>query len=269
MEFFSDKFQLFTLLFARLLALLSVMPALGGAGISFFYRVAIAFLVSLIVTPVVDFPPEIEAIIKNSYVTLVLEQVFIGVLIGVSLQFIFGAFQMAGEFFSVQIGFGISEVFDPLAQVSLPLIGTVKNLMALYVFFISSSHLLTIEAVVYSFHTQPFLGHDFLLDLSTHGGLLEFLTLISGAMFLVGLKIAIPIMGTLLLVSITLGILSKAAPQMNILMLGFPLKIMVAFVVLTWASPVIVESMTAHFDTFFQHLDGALAGWGKAGPLPQ
>ncbi len=263
MEFFSDKFQLFTLLFARMLALLGVMPALGGAGLSFFYRLALAFLVSLIVTPVVHFPPGFDDLIREEYVILVIEQVFIGILIGVAMQFIFAAFQMAGEFFSVQIGFGISEVFDPLAQVSLPLIGTVKNLMALYVFFISSSHLLAIEAIVYSFHTQPYLGHDFLLNVNSHEGLLAFLAIISSAMFLVGLKIALPVMGTLLMVSITLGILSKAAPQMNILMLGFPLKIIVAFVVLTWVAPVIVHSMTIHFDYFYSHLNDVLKSWGK------
>ena len=268
MDFFADQFQIFSLLFGRMLALLSVMPAFGGAGISFFHRVGISFLISTAATPVIDFPPEFHQMVENSFLILVLQQVFIGLLIGIWLQFIFAAFQMAGEFFSVQIGFGISEVFDPLAQVSLPLVGTFKNVIALYVFFISSSHLLTFEALVYSFETQPYIASGFLDNLSVQGALFKFITLLGSAMFLIGLKIAIPIMGTLLLVSTTLGLLSKAAPQMNILMLGFPLKIMVAFLVLTWLSPVIVEMMAAQFNTFFEHLDTVLKGWAASGAFP-
>jgi flagellar biosynthetic protein FliR len=99
----------------------------------------------------------------------------------------------------------------------------------------------------------------------TIDGLLKFITLLSSAMFLIGLKIAIPVMGTLLMVSITLGILSKAAPQMNILMLGFPIKIMVAFVILTWISPSIVGMISSQLDLFFQHLDTVLKRWSQSG----
>lgn len=94
-----------------------------------------------------------------------------------------------------------------------------------------------------------------------------YLLQLSSGMFIIALKIALPVMGTLLLVSLTLGILSKAAPQMNILMLGFPIKILIAFVVLTITMPIIVQTMFSQFDTFFDHMDVILKRWSTAKPL--
>ena len=258
MDIFSSKFQEFVLLFARMLAMLSVAPFFGGQSFSIFYRIGLAFLVSLLVVPVTNMPNEFYQLIENKYFLLILEQVFIGFLIGVGLQFLFAAFQMAGEFFAVQMGFGISEVFDPLSQTSIPLMGTVKNLIAIFVFFVSGSHLWLIRSVVYSYEKVPYLKLGFMSDISWHKKIIEFIVMLSAGMFLIALKIAIPIIGTLFLVSVTLGILSKTAPQMNILMLGFPLKILVAFLVLTFTSPMIVELMSEQFDIFFSHLDAMI-----------
>jgi len=258
MEFFGAKFQIFTLLFARVLAVFSVSPFFGGQALSFFYRIALAFLVSLVVTPVLPVSAELQSLIENRYLVLILEQVFIGFFIGLTLQVLFAAFQMAGEFFSVQMGFGISQVMDPVSQISLPLMGTINNLMALFVFFATSSHLRIINAVVFSYEKIPYFKFNILTDIGHQKGVSDFLIFMGSSMFLVALKLALPIMGTLFLVSLTLGILSKAAPQMNILMLGFPLKIYVGFIVMAWLSPLIVETILAQLDIFFQHIDNII-----------
>jgi flagellar biosynthetic protein FliR len=237
------------------------MPAFGGEGIPFFYRIGIGFFISIIATPVTPFPSDINQVLNESYFEIILEQVLIGVFIGLSLQFIMAAFQMAGEFFSVQMGFGVSEVFDPLAQVSLPLMGTFKNILGLYVFFVSNSHLYTFQAIVYSFEKNPYFPKGFFLKAAGQEGIYEFLLQLGSGMFIIALKIALPVMGTLLLVSLTLGVLSKAAPQMNILMLGFPLKIFIAYLVLTITAPVIVQTMYTEFDVYFDHLNLILKKW--------
>ena len=235
--------------------MLSVAPFFGGQSFSMFYRIGLAFLVSLLVIPIVNMPTEFYRLIEDQYFFLIMEQIFIGFLIGIGLQFLFAAFQMAGEFFAVQMGFGISEVFDPLSQTSLPLMGTVKNLIAIFVFFVSGSHLWLIKAVVYSYEKVPYLKLGFMQDIPWHKNVIDFMIMLSAGMFVIALKIAIPVVGTLFLVAVTMGILSKAAPQMNILMLGFPLKILIAFLVLTFTSPMIVELMSQQFDIFFDRLD--------------
>ncbi len=239
----------------------SLAPGYGGETLTFFHRMALSFMIAAVMTPVVNLPPEFNKIVSERYVTVMLEQAAIGLFIGFSLQLIFTAYQMAGEFFSVQMGFGVSEVFDPMAQISLPLLGTLKNLMALFVFFVSGAHLHLIRAIAYSFEKIPYLPMNFMTEGGIHSVLLKFLALMGSAMFVVGLKIALPVMGTLLLVSVTIGMLSKAAPQMNLLMMGYPMKILIGFMVLLWVSPVIIETMFAQFDIFFNHLDTLIGAW--------
>ncbi|RME89880.1 MAG: type III secretion protein, partial [Candidatus Hydrogenedentota bacterium] len=149
MEFFSKQFEVAVLILARFLAMMSVAPFFSGQTLSYFYRASIAFFAALLLVPVVKITPEARDWIHQFYFLAILEQAFIGFLIGVGLQFLFAAFQMAGEFFSTQMGFGVSEVFDPMSQVSLPLMGTINNLFALFVFFISNAHIYLIKAVAY------------------------------------------------------------------------------------------------------------------------
>lgn len=261
MDFFSDRFQEYSLLFARLVAMFSVAPFFSGQSFSYFYRIALAFFTALLVVPVVVFPQGYAAIIHEHYFLLLLEQAVIGGFIGLALQFLFAGFQMAGEFYSVQMGINISEVFDPEAQISLPLMGTLKNMLGLFVFFVSGAHIWLLKAVCYSFERIPWYSLQFLGEKNIYKTLTDFLLNTSGGMFVVALKMAVPVMGTLLLVSVTLGLISKAAPQMNILMLGFPVKTMVAFMVLAWLAPVFIEMMLENFDAFFRHMDNVIRSW--------
>lgn len=261
MEVFATQFQVFSVLFVRLLSMFATAPVFSGDSFNFFIRASLSFLIAVLVTPVVPMPESFFANLEAHYYSILIEQAIIGIFLGFTVTLVFAAFQMAGEFFSVQMGFGISEVFDPLSQISLPLMGTIKNLMAIFVFFVSGSHLHLIEAVTYSFSKIPMLPGDFFLAGNIHQAIFDFLVHMSTLMFLIALKVALPIMGTLMLTSVSLGMLSKAAPQMNILMLGFPAKILIAFFVLAVLSPLIVHMMFEQFDALFTHLDQMIEHW--------
>ncbi|MBV6494354.1 MAG: hypothetical protein LDLANPLL_02386 [Turneriella sp.] len=261
MEIIGDQFQLFTLIFARFLAMFSVAPGFAGDSLPFFSRFAFAFLAAGIITPVAQMPTDFSEALRNSYIMLVFEQALIGIFVGIIMQFLFAAYQLAGEFFSVQMGFGISEVLDPLSQVSMPLIGTFKNLVALFVFFVSGAYMYLIQALAFSVERVPHLGYSFLKQGVTHNHLFKYFALLSGGMFISALKIALPIMGVLLLVSITLGILSKAAPQMNMLVLGFSAKIVIGFLMLAALAPIIVGTMFAEMDRSLSILDSLIKAW--------
>lgn len=261
MEIIGEQFQLFTLVFARFLALFSVAPGYSGDSLPFFSRFALSFITAAIITPVADVPASLSADLKQAYILIVLEQAAIGIFIGIVMQFLFAAYQLAGEFFSVQMGFGISEVLDPLSQISLPVIGTLKNLIALFVFFVSGAHTYLVQALAFSIERVPHLGFSFLKQGVTHNHLFKFFALLSGGMFITALKIALPIIGCLLLVSVTLGILSKAAPQMNMLVLGFSAKIVIGFLVLAILAPLLVQTMFAEMDKSLHMLDAMLKAW--------
>lgn len=234
-----DNLLLLLLLFARVMALLRTAPLVSSSSIPGIGRAAMAFFTAFIILPWVaegGYPVPGNG---GAYALALVAEMMIGIIMGLFLNIISAAFTVSGQFYSTQMGFGASTVFDPLAQVEIPLIGNFLNLLAMYVFIIVGGfkHLF-LNGILKTFqYVNP--SH---LALSDEG----FITLLLsslGVLFQQALKIAFPVLGTLLLVSISMGLLAKAAPQMNLLMLGFPIKISVGFIILALCMPPLVMVM--------------------------
>ncbi|MBN1649366.1 MAG: flagellar biosynthetic protein FliR [Spirochaetales bacterium] len=237
-----QNLQLFFLIFARVFTMLQVAPLISSSAMPPISRVALAlFAAASIVTWLPDYPIPDTGL---GFVFLLIMEIIIGMIMGLILVIIFTAFQLSGQFFSLQMGFSASQVFDPLAQIEIPLLGQVLNLIAMMVFLsVRGFQKLFLFGVLGSF--QKIRPWD-LVNLKEH-----FLPTIFnsiGNMFANGLLIALPIVGTLMLVSLSMGLLAKASPQMNLLMLGFPINISVALILLVLAMPFII--------TFFANLIG-------------
>ena len=196
----------------------------------------------------------------GEYYLLVLREVTIGLYIGFLVSIIFAAFQLSGQFFAVQIGFGISEVLDPIGQISVPLIGQLKNMIGLLVFMVIYGHHFLIEAVYRSYELAPIVS----ISRGFTGSLFKYLMHSFSGMFVVAMKIALPVVGTIFLISVTMGVLGKVAPQMNIMMLGFPFKIIVSFCVLFLITPLIVRIMRVSLERTFGFVTNVLAHWPLA-----
>jgi len=182
-----------------------------------------------------------------SFLLLVIGEAIIGIIIGFFLTVIFAAFTTAGQFFSLQMGFAASAAFDPLAQVENPIIGQFLHLVAMLVFLLIGGF------------RELFLG-GFWRSVQT----LNVVALIEGRetivsmiaaglprLFLDATIISLPMLGTLFLVSLTTGLVSKAAPQINILSEGFPIAIMVGYVVLFASLPFMVEAFAGVINSAF------------------
>ena len=191
------------------------------------------------------------------YFLSVLREIGIGLFIGFLITMIFAAFQLAGQFFAVQIGFGINEVLDPLSQISIPLVGQLKNMIGLLIFLVINGHHFLVKAIYRSYELAPI----FPLGNEASSGLLKFLVHSMSGMFVIALKIALPVVATIFLVTVSLGILAKAAPQMNIMMLGFPFKIAVAFGVMILITPLIIRIMNVSLERTFKFISKVLIYW--------
>ena len=188
------------------------------------------------------------------YFLVVAGEALIGVVLGFFLALIYSIFQVAGEFFAFQMGFSASSVFDPMAQIEVPLMGQYLNLVAMLVFvtiggikkiFISgiygSFKALTVSELVAG---KDFLGRLFIGALSK--------------LFENALVISFPIVGTLFLVSVCLGLLAKAAPQMNLLMMGFPVAIGISFIFLVLLLPFLGDAAARLVEASFRELEGII-----------
>ena len=251
--------QVFLLVFFRVVAMVEVAPLFSSTTIPQAAKIGFSFFTAAGV-----FPWVLEAkypIPGNpvDYFLLVLGEAAIGLLIGFLLLLVFSAFQVAGQFFSLQMGFGASEVFDPLSQVEIPLMGEFLNLIALLVFITTSGlskFLLTGVARSFEYLRA--------VDLVLHKeAIAQTLVRGLGGLFESALTISFPILGTLLLVSITMGLLAKASPQMDILSMGFPLAIGVSFLMLFATLPFLMTAFDRIIGNGLEAIGGFIVEVGK------
>ncbi len=257
MEYFVYHFQVFLLIMVRFNAMIVVAPFYSSGVIPFRFKAMISFLVTLVIFPAVAVKGYTMTGNMGLYYLMIIQEAAIGIYLGFLVAVIFSAFQLAGQFFAVQIGFGMSEVLDPLGQVSIPLVGQLKNLIGLLVFLAINGHHYLLEALYRSYELAPVLS----VSKASSGKLFQYLMYSFSGMFMVALKIALPVVGVIFLISVSMGVLAKAAPQMNIMMLGFPFKIIVAFSIMLLISPLIVRIMQVSLERTFTFVTRVLHHW--------
>ena len=152
----------------------------------------------------------------------------LGATMACAINMAFAIFTFAGRLLDVQIGFGIGQVFDPLTRQQLPVLGAVFNQMALVMFFVLDGHHAFMRGLALSIEAVP-PGSAFSLD----GGLAAFARQ-AGQMYSLGLAMAAPLVFGLLLVELGLGVLARNLPQMNTLVIGVPIKVLVALLLLSF-----------------------------------
>jgi flagellar biosynthetic protein FliR len=246
------NFSLFLVVFARVVALIEVAPLLSSDAIPQIAKLGLAMFISTAVLPWVAQQGYVIPSAFVEYFLLVLGEALIGIILAFFLNIIFAVFQSAGQFFSLQMGFGASEVFDPLAQEEIPLMGQFLNIVGMFTFLvIGGAQKLLLAGVYYSFRSIR------AVDLvAGRAALFPMLARSLGELFVNALTIAFPILGTLLLVSVAMGLMAKAAPQMNLLIMGFPISIGVALIVLALSMPFLVGA-------FGRLLDGGFTSMGR------
>jgi flagellar biosynthetic protein FliR len=240
----------FLLIAARALVMIETAPLLSSDAIPQAAKIALAGFAAYAVFPAAASSAagiwRIEPYGLN-FVYLLIGEALIGLIIGFFLTIIFAAFSTAGQFFSLQMGFGASETFDPLSQIENPLLGQYLNLVAMLVFLsIGGFRELFLGGFWRSVETINIIslveGRD-----QTLGMLLSGLS----RLFLDAMVISMPILGTLFLTSLATGLISKAAPQINILSEGFPISITVAFILIYATLPFMVEAFSRVVDAGF------------------
>ncbi len=251
---FAD-FNLFILIAARVLAMIEVAPLLSGTGVPQVAKVGLAGFAAAMVFPAVKAAGYAIPADGLAFGLLIVGEAMIGLVMGFFLSIVYSAFTTAGQFFSLQIGFGASETFDPLAEVELPLMGQFLNLIAMFIFVSTSGfQKLFLIGVQGSFKAMR------AVDLVTRrDDIVKFLMGATGALFQQALILSLPVLGTLFIVTVAMGLLSKAAPQMNLLTEGFPITLTVTFFILLSALPFMMEAFSHLVEASFDDL-GILVG---------
>lgn len=167
-----------------------------------------------------------------------LHELAIGGLIGICFSVLFWGVRMAGDLVSLQMGFAIANVIDPNSAQQVSLIGEFKYIIAMIIFLILDGHHLMIGALVDTYRVIPIGSGHFGVEVY------EQLVRLSATVFVTAVKMAAPVMVTLLLTDVSLGIVARTVPQMNIFIVGFPLKIGIGLLMLGASLPLAMQVFT-------------------------
>ncbi|MCQ2612919.1 MAG: flagellar biosynthetic protein FliR [Treponemataceae bacterium] len=194
------------------------------------------------------------------FVLLLIGEGLIGVLIGFYINLIFGVFSTAGQFFSFQMGFSAAQSYDALSQVENPLMGQYLNLMAMLIFLQTKGF----QNLFLRGLTQSYTVLNAYSLVMARENILGFLLGGLTQLFLDAFLIAFPMIASLFLVSVTMGLLAKAAPQMNLFSESLPVSMIVSFLLLTLLLPIMVNYFSNVFESTFSNLESLLLQVKKA-----
>ena len=256
----------FLLIFARIFAMLLVLPMFSMRSASRVAKVALAGYMAFFIFGTCDLSYYLPYIAQDGsfsmeYFLILIGEVLIGIILGFFITMIFSAFSTAGQFLAFQMGFSAASSYDSLSQVENPLMGQFFNLIAMLVFM--QTHWfqkLFLQGLVTSFSSLNAIS----IVQSTES-IVKFVISGLSSLFVDALVISLPVMGSLFLISICTGLLTKAAPQMNLLSEGFPIMIMLAFVIIAFILPDMidffvrsVEKGFADLFDFFKNVSGGV-----------
>lgn len=245
----------FLLIFARIFAMLLVLPMFSMRSASRVAKVALAGYMAFFIFGTCDLSYYLPYIAQDGsfsmeYFLILIGEVLIGIILGFFITMIFSAFSTAGQFLAFQMGFSAASSYDSLSQVENPLMGQFFNLIAMLVFM--QTHWfqkLFLQGLVTSFSSLNAIS----IVQSTES-IVKFVMSGLSSLFVDALVISLPVMGSLFLISICTGLLTKAAPQMNLLSEGFPIMIMLAFVIIAFILPDMIVFFVRSFEKGFADL---------------
>lgn len=229
------------MVFLRLLTFCAAVPVFFPKGTPIVMKIAIAGILAIVIAPVVK-TSNLSTVNNNlQLLYLAVNEVITGLVLGYITNFCFDVMRLAGQMMDIQIGLAMISMFDPNSNSNSTLIDRLLYWVSLLVFLMIDGHHMLIKLIIQSF-TNVGIGKSIL----TLGSLSVIMNCVINY-FVIGLKIAIPIVLIILITDITLGLVSRTVPQLNVMILGLPLKILVGFTILTLAVPGIVKTMIAVF----------------------
>ncbi len=223
--------EIFLLVLTRVSGIFILSPFFGSLNIPRYIRVGAAFFISIVLFPIVDINGISVPTSLGYYALAVIGELLVGIMIGFAATVVLATIKLAGQLMDMQVGFAMVNVVDPTSEQQVTLIGSFLYNLCILVFLLTNGHYLLLTALTQSFATVPLLTAQF------KGALTLLMVKAVGNIFLIGLKIALPVLFAILLTNIGLGVLARTMPQMNIFVVGIPAQIVVGIFILGMMLP--------------------------------
>ena len=243
----------FLLVLARTSGIFFISPFFGAMNVSARVRGAIAVATAFVIFPVI-----VEESVVTAPATVVMfagtiaQEMFIGWVIGFVAYVAMAAINMAGKIMDMQVGFAVANVMDPTSGQQAPLIGSFLYYLAVIYFLVTNGHHIILTALIESFRRVP------LDSLVYNPALGEFAINLTNGVFLVGMRIAIPVTFAILMTNVGMGILARTMPQMNIFVIGIPLQLTIGTMMLAALLPFYILFLDVMFGDMYKNISDAI-----------
>ncbi len=241
----------FLIILSRTTGIFMLSPFFGSMNIPTQIKAASAISIAAILYPVVDTPVEIPADVWN-YALMLCEEILIGWLIGFVGAAALSAINMAGKVMDMQVGYAVVNVMDPTSGQQIALIGSFMYNLAILIMLVVNGHHIILSALAESFNIVPLATAQYNVELSSLIGD------VTGAIFMTGMKIAMPVTFAILMVNVGMGILARTMPQMNIFVIGIPLHLFLGTGVLMMLMPFYVLFLDVIFNDMYGNISLAI-----------
>lgn len=233
--------------FARISGLLMVMPLIGSRMVSQRVRIFLAVAITLAVVPILPAMPKVDALSLSSFI-IIMQQLLIGIAMGFVVEMLTQVYVITGQLIAMQTGLGIATTVDPSQGASVVVISQWFLFLVSLVFISLNGHLVLIEILIDSFSTFPISMQGFSAE--DFGLIIRW----SGWMFSAALVISLPALAALLVVNLAFGVMTRAAPQLNIFALGFPVTMLVGLFIMWLNIGEMAVGFQGQMDSLFEFL---------------
>lgn len=232
--------------FFRIAAFVMAAPIFSSNFVNVKSRLLIALAISIVIIPSIPtVAPAVEPLSADGLL-IVAHQILIGASMGFMLQLLFNAFIIAGQIIAMQMGLGFASMIDPQSGVTVPVISQFYLIFVTLVFISLDGHLILLQVLSESFITLPVLPSGLPVT--------SFRDIVAQAswMYAAGLIVALPAIGSLMMVNLSFGILSRAAPQISPFSIGFPMTIILGFAIIYFTLPTASHHLVTMADEMLQ-----------------
>ena len=237
------------LLFTRNAAVFTVSPVLGRNNVPLYTKILLSVLLTFIMIPLYPPPAEMDYGSIFHYTFAILGEAVLGLIIGYMNTLFFSVAFTAGQQIDMKIGFGMVQVYDVQSNVQVPVAGSLLNLIILLVFLLADGHIRLIQALSRTFEVIPVGQVALNADIA-------FVVVESFARaFAIAVNIAIPLIAAGLLAEAALGVIVRTTPQINVFVLGIPIKLLIGLFILFLIMPIFVNFTGVIFDEMFYAID--------------
>lgn len=246
----------FFMILGRLTGLFISAPIFSSRQLPGRLKILIVILLAGVMSSFVPVQYAVELNNAVAFIAAFILEVLIGYAIGFVAWVLFAAIQMAGQLMDNQIGFSMVNVLDPQSGIQIPLMGNFYYLLTLLIYLSMDGHHYLLQAINQSYQVIPVLGANL------SGGFMEIIASVTAYMVVIAVKISTPVVFAILISDISMGFVARTVPQMNVFIVGMPVKIMVGLLTLIIIMPVFIWFMGTMFYEFTKYLDAVVLSMG-------